>query len=322
MNVRRHRPLTLQGLRAFEAVARLLNFRQAGEEMHLTQSAVSRQIRALEDELGTAVFQRGTRHVALTHAGQQLLRAVAPQLAQLDATVRQIRSSGARARVSVTTFASFASLWLIPRLEHFQREHPGLDIRLSASDTLLDLEDPELDLAIRHVAPAKVPEGAERLFAEVLSPIVSPWLADRCARGELPPLRSAADLLAHTLLENDERESSERHPLSWRHWLKRQGVPPQAEPHRWIYLNYTHQQVQAAQAGQGIALGRLPLVAEAVQRGELVEPLGVAGRLPAPQAYWLLPTPGGAARPEVAQLCAWIRLQAAATRALTDDPGH
>jgi LysR family glycine cleavage system transcriptional activator len=120
MNRVRQRPLSVGALRAFEAVARRLSFRAAGDELHLTQPAISRQIRALEDELGAALFLRGTRHVELTNAGAALLRAVAPLLDRLDASVRQIRAKQSRQQVGVTTFPSFASLWLLPRLQEFQ----------------------------------------------------------------------------------------------------------------------------------------------------------------------------------------------------------
>ena len=112
MNKQAHRPLAVGALRTFEALARHLNFRAVGEELHVTQSAVSRQIRALEDEIGTPLFVRGTRNVAITEAGTQLLRVVLPLLDRLDATVRQIRYTGGRKSVSVTTFASLTSGYL------------------------------------------------------------------------------------------------------------------------------------------------------------------------------------------------------------------
>ena len=117
----RTRPIQAGHLRAFEAVARHLNFRLAAEEMALTQSAVSRQIQALEDEVGAPLFLRHTRAVELTAAGALLLQAVAQALPRIDTAVRQIRQSAGRRHVTVTTFASFASMWLIPRLEAFQR---------------------------------------------------------------------------------------------------------------------------------------------------------------------------------------------------------
>ena len=149
MSGARNRPLSVGPIRAFEAVARLLSFRGAAEELHLTQSAVSRQISSLEAEVGASLFLRGTRHVELTADGAVLLRAVAPALDRLDASVRQIRVGRGRNVVSVTTFASFSSLWLIPRLEAFQRSHADIDIRVSASDKLVDLDEPDLDLALR-----------------------------------------------------------------------------------------------------------------------------------------------------------------------------
>src|SRR5262245_52120857 len=128
MNTVRHRPLPLEQLRAFEAVARHLSFSAAAEDLHLTQSAVSRQIKALEDELGATLFQRGTRRVALTGDGQTLLQAVTASLERIDLAVRQIRQIRGRRTVSVGTFPSMASLWLMPRLHSFQEEHPEIDI--------------------------------------------------------------------------------------------------------------------------------------------------------------------------------------------------
>ena len=147
----RTRPISAGHLRAFEAVARHLNFRAAAEEMALTQSAVSRQIQSLEEEVGVSLFLRHTRAVELTSAGAQLLMAVSQSLPRIDNAVRQIRQSAGRRAVSLTTFASFASMWLIPRLEKFQRENPEIDIRIDASDNTLDLEIADVDLALREL---------------------------------------------------------------------------------------------------------------------------------------------------------------------------
>lgn len=313
MNAQTRRPLSLTHLRSFAAVARQLSFRAAAEEQFVTQSAMSRQIKALEDELGAALFSRGTRHVELTADGAALLRLVEPWLARLDAGVRQIRAKRHRGRVSVATFASFASLWLLPRIEAFQRTHPDIDIRVSAHDALSDLDDPELDLVLRYCHPRDAPAGAERLFGEVLTPAVSRGYAERVARGDEPPLAAPADLARHTLAEEDDHRPSAEF-LSWRHWFAQQGAPA-LQPRRWLYLNYTYQQVQAALAGQGVALARIALVADALARGELVEPFGAAGRVTSPYAYWLLAAPGAAGRPEVEAFAGWVRTQAAATRA-------
>src|SRR3982751_1865252 len=204
MNTATRRPLSLSSLRAFEAVARRLSFSDAADELFVTQSAISRQIKSLEDELGAPLFVRGTRHVELTQSGQVLLRAVEASLPRIDAGVRQIRQTRSRRRVSVTTFASFGSLWLLPRIEAFQREHPDIDIRVSAADAIADMDDPELDLALRYCSPAQASNGALRMFGEVLTPVVSRSLAEQIRLGHAPPLSEPGDLVQHTLAEEDD----------------------------------------------------------------------------------------------------------------------
>lgn len=312
MNPNSRRGLSVGPIRAFEAVARLLSFRAAADELSLTQSAVSRQIRSLEEELGAVLFLRGTRHVEMTGDGALLLRAVVPALERLDSGVRQIRQARGRKVVSVTTFASFSSLWLIPRLEAFQRLHPDIDIRISATDAQIDLAEHDIDLALRYCAPAQATAGAQRLFEETLTPTISPWLAEQVERGQAPPLKVPADLAHHALAEEDNRLASTEF-VSWRHWLRLHGQAA-LQPRRWMYFNYTHQQVQAALAGQAVALARVALVVEHLARGELLEPFGASGRIESPYAYWLVVAPVGQTRPEVQQFAQWVLAQAEATR--------
>ncbi|WP_165493103.1 LysR substrate-binding domain-containing protein [Hylemonella gracilis] len=327
MNPIRQRPLSVGPLRAFEAVARRASFRAAAEELHLTQPAISRQIRSLEEELGAPLFLRGTRHVELTGAGATLLRAIAPMLDRLDASVRHIRTSQGRRHVSLTTFASFASLWLLPRLADFQNQHPDIDIRISANDVLVGQDDPELDLGLRYCHPNDAPPNSTLLFGEVLSPVINPSLPLRQAKDLVAhtlieqddhpstPLRQAKDLARHTLIEQDDHQPSAEY-LSWRRWL-REYAPPGTEPRGWIYLNYTSQQIQAAMAGQGVTLARMAMITEALARGELVEPFGPTKRLTSPYAYWLVRWPGHGKepRPEVQAFIDWLLAQAAQTRA-------
>ncbi|TMJ14313.1 MAG: LysR family transcriptional regulator [Alphaproteobacteria bacterium] len=272
----RTRPISAGYMRAFEAVARHLNFRAASEEMALTQSAVSRQIQALEEEVGVALFLRHTRAVELTSAGAQLLLAVTSSLPRIDSAVRQIRQSAGRRSVALTTFASFASMWLIPRLEQFQRDHPDIDIRIDASDNTLDLEVSDVDLALRYGPMATMPPHAIRLFGEQLTPVASPWLLKGAS------LKKPADLSNFALIEAGDAHSTHLEWLTWRRWFDENGL-------------------------------RLPMVAEALSNGDLVEPLP-AQRMDSPMAYWLVIGPRSGNRPEIKGFCDWLMAQSKLTR--------
>jgi DNA-binding transcriptional LysR family regulator len=303
----RTRPISAGHLRAFEAVARHLNFRAASEEMALTQSAVSRQIQSLEEEVGVPLFLRHTRAVELTSAGAQLLMAVSNALPRIDSAVRQIRQSAGRRSVALTTFASFASMWLIPRLEQFQRDHPDIDIRIDASDQTLDLEVADVDMALRYGPMATMPPHAIRLFGEQLTPVASPWLLKSG-----PPLKKPADIANFTLIEAGDAHSTHLEWLTWRRWFDEHGLP-KLQPKRWLYFNYAYQMVQAALTGQGVVLARLPMIAESLANGDLVEPLPQQ-RMDSPMAYWLVVGPRSGQRPEIKAFCDWLMSQSKITR--------
>jgi LysR family transcriptional regulator, glycine cleavage system transcriptional activator len=304
----RSRPIGAGNLRAFEAVARHLNFRAASEELALTQSAVSRQIQALEDDVGAALFLRHTRAVELTSAGALLLGTVARALPQIDGAVRQIRQSAGRRSVSITTFASFASMWLIPRMEVFQRNNPDIDIRIDASDVAVDMDVADVDLAIRYGPATAMPKQAVRLFGEQLAPVMSPWLLKAN-----PSVQRPEDLARFTLIEAGDAHRTHLEWLTWRRWFDEQHLL-KVTPKRWLYFNYAYQMVQAALAGQGVVLARLPLVSEALAHGDLVEVLPRT-RMDSPMAYWLIAGPRSVLRPEIDAFCLWLQSQAEATRA-------
>jgi LysR family glycine cleavage system transcriptional activator len=312
MSLARQRPLVLDHLRSFEAVARRAGFGAAAQELHVTQSAVSRQIKSLEEELGAPLFTRGTRRVELTQAGQLLLRVIAPALGRIDNAVRQIRQQRGRAQVSLSTFPSFASLWLLPRLPDFERLQTAIDIRISAVDRLVELDDPDHDLVLRQCRAEDAPPGAQRLFGEIVTPVIGASLADAIARGAAPPLDEPRELEGFTLIEmEDDRPSSDM--LGWPNWLRQHGLS-QLEPRRWISVNFTHQQVQTALAGQGVALARLPLIHDALARGDLIEPFGHSGRSTSPYAYWQIALTGARPRPELDSFAQWLQDAARATR--------
>ena len=179
---------SLDLLQGFEAAARHLSFTKAGEELFITQSAVSRQIKELEDKLGVELFHRRHRALVLTDAGQQLYAAAAQVLTTMRTATSRLRAQQGKRPLAVTTTASFAALWLIPRLAGFRRTHPEVDVRITADTRVQDLERDGLDLAIRHGPASLAGPNAVRLFGEKVFPVCSPKLIKKL------PLREPADL--------------------------------------------------------------------------------------------------------------------------------
>src|SRR5260221_1551541 len=195
----------------FESAARPLSFTKAGEELFLTQSAVSRQIKELEDQLGVPLFERRHRALSLTEAGQQFYASAAQVLTTMRAATERLRAHSGRGRpLSGTTTNSFAALWLVPRLAGFTRTHPGVDVRIMAETRVQDLERDGLDLAIRHGPASLAGPNAIRLMGEQVFPVCSPKLLQDPKR----PLKTPQDLNNHGLLQYDDPDI--RHP--WLHW--------------------------------------------------------------------------------------------------------
>ena len=307
----RTRPIGMGHLRAFEAVARHLNFRLAADQLALTTSAISRHIQGLESEIGTALFVRHARSVELTAAGTHFLAAVRTSISDIDGCVQQLRTGHSRPAIAVTTFASFASMWLIPKLEGFQLQHPDIDIRIDASDAPVDLASSDIDVALRYGPMHKMPPNAIRLFGEQLIPVASPWLLK-----SLPRLERPADLKVCPLIEASDPHRSHLDWLTWRHWLSSHGLH-QMQPQRWLYFNYAYQMVQAALSGQGVVLARPPLIAESLVNGDLIEVLP-GHRTESPMAYWLLTHPNTAEQAHVKDFAAWLMDQAQQTQSKLD----
>jgi LysR family transcriptional regulator, glycine cleavage system transcriptional activator len=282
----------------FEAAARHLSFTKAGEELFLTQSAVSRQIKELEDQLGVALFERRHRALALTEAGQQFYAAAAQVLTTMRAATERLRAQGGRKRpLSVTTTNSFAALWLIPRLAGFTRDHPGVDVRITADTRVQDLERDGLDIAIRHGPASLAGPNAVRLFGERVFPVCSPALA------KSKKLEKPADLRNHVLLQYDDPDI--RHPwLHWKTWLEVEGIAD-LRPAGTIAFSGYDQIIPAAVAGHGVALGRSPLVKDLLASGALVAPFRSTAD-PA-RAYFAIVAKGAAGRPEVAAFVEWLK---------------
>jgi DNA-binding transcriptional LysR family regulator len=280
-----------------------LSFTSAAAELSLTQSAISRQVGKLEQELGQKLFVRKTRALALTTAGVQLYRAVREGIAAIDRNVDQIRGASTTPRVTVTTYTSFASLWLVPRLASFQRAHPRIEIRVDASDHFVNLEKDGIDLALRRVRPESAPSGATPLLDEDVTPVLSADLQQRLA----PQGMVAQDLLRMPLIDIDSRMPND--PDSWEAWFALAGVDPaQSERAGMLFVGYSDQSIQAAARGQGVALAQSPFYADMALSGQLVVPFP-AVRLATGYRTVLVENVRTRARPEVGLLRNWLLAQ-------------
>ena len=288
-------------LLGFEAAARHLSFTKAGAELFLTQSAVSRQMKELEEQLGVPLFHRRHRALALTDAGQQFYAAAAQVLTTMRTATSRLKAGSGRRPLSVTTTASFAALWLIPRLAGFTRTHPDVDVRITADTRVQDLERDGLDLAIRHGSASLAGPNAVRLFGERVFPVCSPKLLKK------KPLRHPADLKNHCLLQYDDPDA--RHPwLHWKTWLEVAGIPD-LKPAGTLSFSGYEQIIPAAVAGHGVALGRSPLVKDLLAEKQLVAPFSSSAD-PA-RAYFAIISKSAAGRAEVADFVAWLKQEAA-----------
>ena len=301
MDSKRRRPrLSLDLLKGFEAAARHLSFTRAARELSLTQSAVSREIKTLEEQLGQPLFTRINRGLRLTDAGQGLHRAVGEALKLIDEATDRLAMSGGGETLAVTTSAALASMWLVPKLPRFIRRHPELDVRSVAADQRLDLERERLDLAIRWAPPGSSVPGGEPLFDVLMFPVCSPTLARDRAR----PLSSPADLAHHVLL--DLEIVTARGPWSdWGPWLEAMRLGD-LKPGGTLHFSHYDQVVQAAIDGSGVAIGRNPHSARHLRDGLLVAPFGREAVL-SRGTYFVLIPPRSAERRVVKEFVAWLR---------------
>jgi LysR family glycine cleavage system transcriptional activator len=295
---------SLDFLRGFEAAGRHLSFTRAAQELFVTQSALSRQVQALEEALGVDLFVRRHRALALTPAGVAFHRDVTAALAALAAAAQTARGVAHAPGLTLSTTVSFASLWVIPRLPAFRARHPDVEVYVSADDRLIDLGRGDVDVAVRYLPDAKAPDGAVRLFGERMLPVVSPKLVRRPGT----PLATPADLARHVLLHLDDPDG--RTPwLEWSVWLAANGQPGLKPAGALRFKLYDHL-IQAAVGGQGVALGRVPLIAEHLRDGRLVAPF--PKRYDSARGYYAIAAPHATERADVGAFVAWLRDEAAA----------
>jgi LysR family glycine cleavage system transcriptional activator len=304
MHNRRELPLSLDLLRGFEAAARHLSFTAAAEELFLTQSAISRQVQTLEEQLGVKLFERRTRALVLTRAGESYYHEVSKALQQLREATARVRG-GTDPLVRVTTTVTFASLWLVPRLARFQSQFADIPVHVIADNVLQDLERDVADVAVRYTTEEKAGNSPVMLFDETVAPVCSPSLARSRKRAQKPE-----ELLLLPLLHYEATQFSAPW-LSWEVWLEAMGLESPKGARSLSFSQYD-QLIQAAVAGQGVALGRFPLMNELVRQGQLVMPLrSPPAAITQGRGYWLIVPSRAATRPQVKTFVEWLRSEAA-----------
>ena len=283
---------SLNGLRAFEAAARHLSFTLAASELNVTQTAISHQIRRLEEELGIRLFVRQNRALALTPEGRDYLPGVRAAFNDLRlATDRLLRKDDDKV-LTVSTIASLAAKWLLPRLTDFQEAHPGIDVRITTSTSLVDFQRDNVDAAIRYGRGQWPGVHAEWLMADELFPVCSPSLL----RGD-KSLRTPEDLKDHVLLHTNNGDD-------WRLWLTAAGLSTSISRLPGITFDMTLMTVQAAIDGMGVAMGRTSYVRDDIAKGRLVVPFKIA--LPADAGFYLVCPEGRREGPKLAAFRQWM----------------
>jgi LysR family transcriptional regulator, glycine cleavage system transcriptional activator len=281
----------LKSLRAFESAARHLSFTRAADELFVTQAAVSHQIKSLEEFLGVQLFVRRNRQLLLTDEGQQYWPKIRDIFEILSSATQEIRSQRATGVLTVSTVPTFATVWLVPRLSAFKKLHPDIEVRLKASDELVDFVREDVDVAIYYDTGDYPGMHSVTLLSESLTPLCSPTLL----AGEYP-LNSPADLQYHRLLHDGTTEE-------WRRWLKVAGVKGIDINHGPIF-SHTAMVQQAAIYGQGVAMGHLVLSREDVLAGRLVQPFELT--LESDFSYDIVCPLETAARPKVKAFTDWL----------------
>lgn len=295
----------LQSLRAFEAVARLLSFRRAGEELLISQSAISHHIRTLETHLGVQLFVRKSRSISLTSPGERYFASVREAFGVIADATSDLAGAKARQQVRVSLPPSFAANWLVPRLAQFAKAHPDVELLLEPDLRLADLNAGDADVSIRFGSGNWPGVESRLLMAERLAPALSPTLLGRGPSPQRPE-----DILAHPLL-------TVLKPYEWDIWAAAQGLDLQEA--RTIQLTDYNIALQAAVDGHGVVMARLGLAGDRITSGALVLPFPDAVISPG-LGHWMVTAIGGPRSPAARVFMDWIGEQAAAHLRQADEP--
>lgn len=256
------RSLPLSALRAFEAAARLGSFKAAAEELAVTPTAISHQIRGLEQQTGTMLFERQVRKVTLTEAGLQLYPVLRDSFDAAQAALARLTGARQRPRVVISATNAFTVKWLVPRMARFRERLPGIDLQLQASDDVVDLRSTAVDIAIRYGRGPYPGLEVTPLFADHFAPVAHPRLG----------VRSSDDLARWPLISFTWLRRHPQNP-TWERWFDAAGLTLPASSAE-LRLSDEGHAIQAAVAGQGIALVSQALVAEELAAGLLLQPFG------------------------------------------------
>ncbi len=311
------RPLpSLNALRAFEAAARHLSFTRAASELNVTQTAISHQIKGLEEQLGVQLFRRLPRGLLLTEEAQRYAPALRAAFEQISAATEQLCAGGTGGALMLSTVPSFAAKWLVPRLGRFRAAHPEIDLRISASLRLVDFAREDFDVAVRMGRGNYPGLRVDALFGEVMFPVCSPGLLTGPK-----PLGRPEDLRHHVLLHDVDVFASafSSVPQAWRLWLERAGVHD-IDVERGPVFEDSAMLLDAAIEGQGVALGRSALVAADLAAGRLVKPFDIS--LPFELTHYLVCPEATADRPRIAAFRAWLLAEAKAHEQAPGIPGR
>jgi LysR family glycine cleavage system transcriptional activator len=285
---------SLNGLRAFEAAARHLSFTQAAAELNVTQTAISHQIKRLEQELGVRLFVRQNRALTLTPQAVDYLPGIRAAFNDLRlATDRLLRKDDDHV-LTVSTLASLAAKWLLPRLTAFQEAHPGIDVRITTSTNLVDFQRDNVDVAIRWGRGQWAGLRADWLMPEELFPVCSPELL----KGS-KPLNCPEDLRDHVLLHTSNFNSDD-----WRLWLTAAGLPADFSRQPGVTFDLVFMTVQAAIDGLGVAMGRSAYVEDDIAKGRLVVPFKIT--LPTDAGFYLVSPAGRTDPPKLSAFRQWL----------------
>lgn len=252
----------LSSLRAFEAAARHGSFKQAASELSVTPTAISHQIRSLENYSGLALFERRTRKVVLTASGAQLYPVVRDGFDAFADVLSRLTRRSERAQVTISATIAFTARWLVPRVARFQLLHPDIDLQLHASDEPVDLVSSGADLAIRYGTGPYPGLDAQLLFADEFAPVANPMLG----------VSTPADLARVPLIEFEWRRPSSDNP-TWARWFAAAGLPEAPGQARLRFSEESHA-IQAAVAAQGVALVSLALIEDELSAGRLARLFG------------------------------------------------